>query len=224
MGSDIFYHGRQLDSSMQENLIDFLSVYFQPDGFVKVTESLYLKPCIVAHIWDADIFLTTPENKSILLKETISSASKKFIQVEKHPALPYFGIIPWTMEQLCNNHESDIWQRLHFVFHRPTGHLCRIAMREWFNSLEEWRYFLENELGFNNALSTFSINSDILSKIVCVSNTIGYWRTLYPTTILKLLHYIKQRFMPGIWVGDDCNIWQTIFERKNSNFLNDALK
>jgi hypothetical protein len=167
---------------------------------------------LVAHcvrLRDAGQLAALPRGKAVIDRKV---RFDEVVDIESHSSLPYFGIVPWSLDDLRND-PTNMGARSHFVFHRPTGELCSITMRHWFRSPDEWQNHLPREL-----------DEDTRSRVVCISRPGGYWRAVGGGYgFFDWLYLVRSRYIPNLTVGDDYCIWEEDFER-SQGILETALR
>ena len=148
MGCDYFYDGCQKDFVQQQNCYRFIRSCFAAKGeVVEITPKLISGECHSVHISDLKPMAADDVEADIEVVNRVvtdGSSRAQVISLEKHRDLAYFGIVPWSINYIRSelDTESDYYYeepRLQFVFHSPSGELCTVMLREWFPSREAWR-------------------------------------------------------------------------------------
>lgn len=215
MGCDIFYEGSQRDPRIQEECIRFLRYCFDRP-YIEVGAKTCSNPCLVVHrvkVRDGERPAALPRSEAVIDRKI---SHGEVIDIETHPTLPYFGIVPWSLEDLQDD-PTNMGVRSHFVFQRPAGQLCSITMRDWFRSHDEWKNHLRGFLPPN-------LDEETQSQIVSISSPGGYWRAVGGGYgFFDWLYVIRSRYVPNLTVGDDYCIWGEHYER-SQGILETALR
>lgn len=176
MGCDFYYRGCLKDHKAQEDVVELASQFYDKKGRIVVPEP--------DKTFLAEIYLDRPENYKLYSPPPT---------IEDHECpFDFYGLIPYS--------GMDIFDCAQFVFHRCQKRtLAYIQNRDgMLVTLERFPQQFNIPPGYVE-----QIDADCFEPFQLIVNNRGYLRCGGGYNFALLLHLIKLRWMPDLWMGDD---------------------